>query len=62
MLSLFLCSGAQGEYTGLRTIDSYLKSIGESQRNVFIQIIIQFNKIYKMLIVFICQKWFNHLV
>jgi glycine dehydrogenase len=33
-ISLQPNSGAQGEYTGLRTIDSYLKSIGESQRNV----------------------------
>ncbi len=29
-------SGAQGEYTGLRVIQEYLKSIGQSQRNVCI--------------------------
>lgn len=29
-----ICSGAQGEYAGLRTIQSYHASRGESQRNV----------------------------
>ncbi|ORY43386.1 glycine dehydrogenase [Rhizoclosmatium globosum] len=33
-ISLQPNSGAQGEYTGLRTIVSYLNSIGQSQRNI----------------------------
>ena len=31
---LFCCSGAQGEYAGLRAIMSYLKAKGEGHRNV----------------------------
>jgi len=31
---IYLNSGAQGEYAGLRAIKAYLESIGQSQRNV----------------------------
>ena len=31
-----ICSGAQGEYTGLMCISAYLESIGQAHRNVSI--------------------------
>lgn len=34
VLKPFVCSGAQGEYAGLRAIKAYLNSIGQQQRNV----------------------------